>query len=109
MAREIIKKYAPYLRRSSEQEDRQVLSIPSQRDELGVVVVREGLEIADWIEESHSAKRPGRPKFNEMCEQIERGEANCILAWSVNRLSRNALDTGRLIDLMDRGLLLEIR
>lgn len=109
MAREIIKKYFSYLRKSSEQDDRQALSIPSQRDELIPVRERESLTIIEELEESHSAKRPGRPVFNSMCERIERGEANCILIWNLNRLSRNALDTGRIIDLLDRGLLLEIR
>lgn len=107
--RDITKKYLLYLRKSSDQEDRQVLSIPSQRQELEPIAIKETLSVVEWLEESHSAKRPGRPIFNSMCERIERGEANCILIWNVNRISRNALDTGKLIDLMDRNKLLEIK
>src|SRR5205085_2283722 len=50
-----------------------------------------------------------RKLFNEMVRMIERGEANAILVWHPNRLSRNSVDTGLLIYLMDEGKLLEIR
>lgn len=102
--------YIAYLRKSSEAEDRQALSIESQEAELRSVIASERLRVADTIRESHSAKERGkRPLFNEMIERIERGEANAILLWNVNRLSRNAGDTGTIIDLMDRGKLLEVR
>ena len=102
-------KYFLYSRKSSEQEDRQVLSIDSQTKELGEIVKREKLQIVDILPESHSAKSPGRPVFDEMIRRIEDGEANGILAWSPNRLSRNSVDTGRIIYLFDKGILLEVR
>lgn len=70
---------------------------------------RDGLSIDQTFEESHSAKRPGRPVFNELVTAIEKGRINALLAWSPNRISRNAIDTGIIIDLMDREKLLEIR
>lgn len=44
-----------------------------------------------------------------MIKRIEKGEANGILAWHPNRLSRNSVDTGYLIYLMDQNKLLEIQ
>ncbi len=101
--------YGLYARKSSEQEDRQVASIDSQKRELDALVQRDGLSVRKIFEESHSAKRPGRPVFNELVAAIERGRINALLTWSPNRISRNAIDTGVIIDLMDRDKLLEIR
>lgn len=102
-------KYFLYARKSSEQEDRQVLSIDSQKSELESLAKREKLDIASQLEESYSAKAPGREIFNQMIKRIEKGEANGILCWNPNRLSRNSVDTGYLIYLMDQNKLLEIR
>ena len=44
-----------------------------------------------------------------MIEGIKAGEYNAILTWHPDRLSRNAGDLGRLIDLMDSKQLLEIK
>ena len=101
--------YGAYARKSSEQEDRQVASIPSQKREFNEYSKREKLSLKLILEESHSAKRPGRPVFSEMLKLIEKGEINGLLVWSCNRISRNAIDTGFIIDLMDRGKLLEVR
>jgi len=102
-------KYFGYLRKSSEQEDRQVLSIDSQGSELKPIAAQERMEIVDWLPESHSAKHPGRPVFDEMFRRIEKGEANAIFAWHANRLSRNSVDTGKIIYLLDIGKLVEVR
>src|ERR1035437_4670343 len=98
-----------YERKSTESEDRQVLSIESQRNELTAVAVREKLKIVHTFEESHSAKHPGRPIFNEMVERIKKGEANGLLIWNASRISRNSVDTGTIIYLFDTGKLLEVR
>src|SRR3989344_1059384 len=93
-----MEKYIFYKRKSDDSEDRQILSISSQDR-----VVREsvtgfsGLSVICNYEESQSAKRPGRPKFNEMCERLERGEAKYIICWQLNRLARNPPDGGRII------------
>jgi len=102
-------KYFLYARKSSEQEDRQVLSIGSQESELKSLAQKEHLDMAEVLEESYSAKAPGRKIFNAVIKRIENGEANGILAWHPNRLSRNSVDTGYLIYLMDQNKLLEIR
>lgn len=72
-------KYFLYARKSSEGEDRQAASIQSQIDELMAVANAHKLEVVEVFEESQSAKKPGRPKFNQMLERIYKGEANGIL------------------------------
>jgi DNA invertase Pin-like site-specific DNA recombinase len=104
-------KWGKYRRKSSEADDRQVASLDSQDRELVEKAEREGIIVPDQynLSESHSAKRPGRPVFGQLLDLVERGKINALLVWSLNRISRNAVDTGYIIDLMDRGLLLEIR
>ena len=71
---------------------------------------REGLEIVAMKRESHSAKETGqRPVFNEIVEEISSGKYNAILTWAPDRISRNAGDLGKIVDLMDAGKLLQIR
>ena len=103
-------RYCLYARKSTESEERQVLSIDSQVKEMLQLAEREGLEITEIKRESHSAKDTGqRPIFNEIVEEIKQGKFNGILTWAPDRISRNAGDLGRIVDLMDQKLLLEIR
>jgi len=103
-------KYCLYARRSTESEDQQVLSIDSQIKEMLAMADRDCLEIVETKKESHSAKEAGtRPIFNEIVEEIKSGKFNGILTWAPDRISRNAGDLGRIVDLMDSGLLHEIR
>lgn len=102
-------KYFIYARRSSEGDERQVQSIPAQMESLGEVQKVRQFKVVEIIEESKSAKPPnGRDGFNRMLGDIEKQKADGILVWSLDRLSRNPVDTGRIIDLMDRGLLVEV-
>lgn len=98
-----------YSRKSQEDDGRQVQSIPDQQRENYKLAAEHDLTIVDDLIESFSAKRPGRPVFNAMLERIERGEAQCIIAWHPDRLSRNAVDAGLVIDLLDRGKLKDLK
>lgn len=103
-------KYCLYARKSSESEERQVLSIDSQIKEMLQLADREELEIVAMKRESHSAKETGgRPVFNEIVEELREGKFNGILTWAPDRISRNAGDLGKIVDLMDAGKLEEIR
>ena len=103
-------RYCLYARKSTESEEQQVLSIDSQIKEMLQLAERESLDIVEIKKESHSAKETGkRPVFNEIVEQIRQSKFNGILTWAPDRISRNAGDLGRIVDLMDAGKLLEIR
>lgn len=88
-------RYFVYVRKSSEPDDRQVLSLESQKKEL--LQAFRHLPVVEVIEESRSAKAPGRPRFDAMIARIEKGEADGIIAWHPDRLSRNSVDAGRII------------
>ena len=103
-------RYVLYARKSTESEERQILSIDSQVKEMLQIAEREGLEIAEIRRESHSAKATGqRPVFNEIIDDIKLGKFSGVLTWAADRLSRNAGDLGKLVDLMDEKLLVQIR
>lgn len=103
-------RYLLYARKSTESEERQILSIDSQVKEMLQLAEREGLEIIEIRRESHSAKATGqRPVFNEIINDIRLGKFNGIMTWAADRLSRNAGDLGKLVDLMDEKLLVDIR
>jgi len=87
-----------YCRKSSEAEDRQILSIESQVTELKREAARRGFKIAAILTEAKPAKAPGaRPVFNSMMERLYRGEADGILCWKLDRLARNPVDGGSII------------
>src|SRR3989338_6757718 len=94
-------KYFLYARKSTEDDDHQIMSIEAQLFELREYARKEKLEILEEFQESKSAKKPGRELFGEMMTRIERGEANGIIAWHPDRLARNSVDGGRVIYLVD--------
>jgi len=102
-------RYFIYCRKSTEDEDRQILSIDAQISEMNAIITRDGLTVTDTLTECRSAKESGRPVFNDMLSRIERGEANGILAWKLDRLARNFDDGGKIIGLLQRGVIREIR
>jgi DNA invertase Pin-like site-specific DNA recombinase len=71
-------KYFLYARKSTDLEERQVLSIEAQIEEVREYARKEGLIIHTEFTESQTAKEPGSPVFNEMIARVEKGEANGI-------------------------------
>lgn len=99
-----------YVRKSSEGEDRQVQSIPDQILHLTNLAKTLDLEVVEILEESKSAKSPNnRPIFSDMLDRIQNGEANGILCWEINRLSRNPVDSGRIQWMLQQGIIHSVR
>lgn len=105
-------KIARYRRKSSEDEDRQVASLADQAVALDEVAARLHIvpsQIVADFGESHSAKfSHTRREFQKMVALIERGEANAILTWHPDRLSRNLGDVDSLVRLMENKKLAAI-
>lgn len=102
--------YCLYARKSSEDDERQAMSIDSQIKEMNEMAIRDGFFIKEIRKESHSAKMSGqRPVFSQLLTDIREGMFTGILTWAPDRLSRNAGDLGMLVDLMDQGKLHQIK
>ena len=98
-----------YLRKSSDSDERQQLSIPAQERELAELAVRNQLTVVgEPIRESQSAKRPGRPLFDQMIQDIKAGKADGILCWHLDRLARNPIDGGIITWLLGEGTIKKI-
>lgn len=94
-------RYILYVRKSSEDAERQTLSITDQRRTLGDMFPK--LNIVSEVEETMSAFKPGRPKFNQMLDALRAGEADGIIAWHPDRLSRNEVDAGAITYAVRQG------
>lgn len=104
-------KYALYVRKSTEDETRQVKSIPDQIEECLSLASRLGLRIVGKpIVETKSAKTPNkRPIFRKMLEDIKSGVYDGILAWNPDRLARNMLEGGEIINMIDEGIIKDLK
>ena len=102
--------YFLYARKSSESEDRQVQSIDDQISRLKELANNLGISIVEILTEAKTAKKPYcRHVFTEMLERIDKGEAQGILCWQINRLSRNPVDSGTLGWMLQQGALKSIQ
>ena len=102
-------KYIAYCRKSTDEPDRQILSIEAQVAELEEFATKESLKIVSLITESKTAKEPGREKFAQVLEMIESGQAAGIISWHPDRLARNSVDGGKIIYLLDTGKLHDLK
>lgn len=97
--------YFLYVRKSTDVEDKQVLSIEAQLVELRNLAKEEGAEIIQEFIEKQSAKAPGRPVFNDMFHRIQKGEAKGIVCWKLDRLARNPMDGGQISWMLQQGII----
>ena len=102
-------KYIAYCRKSTDEKDKQVMSIDQQIAELKEFAVKQNLEIIDYVCESRTAKTIGRPLFNQVLQRIESGEAQGIVSWHADRLARNSIDGGKIIYSLDTGKLIDLK
>ena len=103
-------KYFLYARKSTEDEERQVMSIEAQLAELQEYAKQENILISETFIESKSAKKPGREIFNEMMGKVHVSkEPIGLLAWHPDRLARNSIDGGQVIYSIDIGKIVSLR
>lgn len=101
-------KYFLYARKSTESEERQVLSIGSQKEKINYIFPN--MTIVDTLEESKSAFKPyERTTFQEMIDRIKKGEADGIVAWHPDRLSRNEIDAATITYFIRTGIIKDLK
>lgn len=101
-----------YIRQSTDEKSgKQVRSLGDQHEHCKELANRLGLNIVDVFKEDKSAMRPNnRPVFEAMLKELsfksdEKRRADGILAWHPDRLSRNALEAGKVIQMLDDDLI----
>jgi DNA invertase Pin-like site-specific DNA recombinase/predicted metal-binding protein len=101
-------KYFLYRRKSTDESDRQILSLESQEAEA--MKRFSDLDIVQLPAESVSAFEPyKRPVFADMVLRIQKGEAQGIIAWHPDRLSRNPMDAAQILYLIDTGAIKDLK
>ena len=98
-----------YCRKSTDDDNHQVLSIDSQISEMRKLAERSNLKVTKTYKESMTAKAPGRPVFGEMMNFIEKHKDSIILVWKLDRLARNPVDEGKIKWLLQQGIITQIK
>lgn len=103
-------KYVLYARKSTTDETRQVRSIQDQITDCKYLAVQVGINVVKILRETQSAKKPNqRPIFRQMLNDIKKGVYDGILSWNPDRLARNMLEGGEIIDLIDQGIIKDLK
>lgn len=97
---------AEYLRKSTDTEDRQILSKEGQQQENVRRAKLNGDEIKWSYSDSGSAKRPGtRRDFKLLVSDIHSGKVKKVYIWALSRLARNPVEAGEIQWLLQEGIL----
>lgn len=108
-------RYVLYARKStSDEHGEQFRSLEDQVKSCQEMATRLGINVVKVIREDKSAKISQysdgqRHKFYQMVEDIENGKYDGILSYHPDRLSRNTFDSGKLVDMLDTGKLIDLK
>ena len=92
-----------YLRKSTDREDRQQISIETQQQYCEKLAHELHLETIT-IEDRKSAKEEGkRPWFQKMLSICKKGDYDYIIAYDPTRISRNTIDTAYFTELINKA------
>jgi len=101
-------RYALYVRKSTEEDERQTQSLQSQSEQGQELATRTDRTLVLTFQESRSAKETGRDQFNRMLALIDAGEIDGIIAWHPDRLSRNEMDAAEITMRVRKGILKDL-
>lgn len=103
-------RYVLYARKSTEDEKRQIKSVEDQIIECTQYATHNHLRVIEVLQESKSAKKADRrPVFDQMLEDVKDGKYDGILAWHPDRLARNMLEGGIIINMIDEGAIKDLQ
>lgn len=101
-------RYIAYVRKSTEDEEKQVLSKEAQTDKIKERF--SDSNIVAYLDESKSAFEPDkRPVFKRVIEMLDKGEADGIIAWHPDRLSRNEVDASAITWRIRQGIIKDLK
>jgi site-specific DNA recombinase len=101
-------RYIAYVRKSTEDEEKQVLSKEAQRNKIDDCF--KDLNIVDVLDESKSAFEPDkRDEFKKMLEMVDSSEIDGIIAWHPDRLSRNEVDASAITWRIRQGKIKDLK
>ena len=101
-------RYVAYLRKSTEDEERQVLSKSAQKD--NILKCYPDIKIVEWLDESKSAFKPDqRPQFQRILTLLDQGKVDGIVAWHPDRISRNEVDASAITWRIRQGIIKDIK
>ena len=99
-----IDKLANYRRKSTEDKEKQILSIGSQGEWAQEHIGKLGIKIKKVYSEEKSAEAPYmRKEFDRMIQDIKDGVVNEIICWKLDRLARNPEEAGIILGMLKRG------
>ncbi len=81
-----------YGRVSSKEQEKEGFSIPAQWKLLDQYAISEGLRVVRDFVDVETAKKPGRPGFDEMVKFLRRSSVRVLLVEKTDRLYRNLKD-----------------
>lgn len=107
------RRYVIYLRKSTDDESKQVRSLEDQRAEC-LKLARNVLDMKvreeDIFVESASAKTSGnRPIFDTVLQGFRIGKYHGLISWSPDRVSRNMKEAGEVIEMIDHEEIQDLR
>lgn len=98
-----------YTRKSTEDEGRQVQSHEDQDKENQKMAERHGEKIERTFSDSKTGKKPYiRPDFGEMMKLIYEEKVRHLYCWRINRLARNMVEGGMIIEALQNGFIEKI-
>ena len=86
-----------YTRVSSDEQKKTGFSLDFQAKQGQEYAQKNGLEVVEVFSESHTAKKPGRPLFNEMLNFVKKQKISHIIFLKNDRASRNGVDSAQLV------------
>lgn len=103
-------RYALYVRKSTDDDSKQLRSLDDQIAECEAAAKRLGIYLVKpYLREKKSAKiSNNRPVFTKMLQDIRQGTYDGIMAWHPDRLARNMREGGELIDMLDERVLKDL-
>lgn len=119
VSQEVDPTYVIYARRSTkapkdqseDKQDKQERSIKDQLEACKEFAKKNKLKVlAIESEEETAHKSEKRDVFYKILDNIKSGNSyNSILAWHPDRLARNMSDSGKIIDLLDAGIIVDLK